>query len=166
MKTAFIDRDGTIIDNAGYVNTVEQMLAKRFVPGALEGMRRLRNLGYQIVIVSNQGGVGAGFLTEATLREINAALLGRLAEHGLYVRNFRYCPHHPEAKCGCRKPLPGMLQLAAAEDDATLCESIMIGDQDCDVVAGAAANVKLCFRVSPEGWGDLDATLAGVYGRV
>lgn len=156
MKTAFIDRDGTIIENTGFVNTVEDLLAKRFTIGAISGMKSLRARGYQLVIVSNQSVVGIGVITEATLREINAALLGRLGEHGIYVRNFRYCPHAPEAGCACRKPMPGMLLDSALEDGAELSQSIMIGDQECDMEAGKRAGVKRTILVPSSGsWQEL-----------
>lgn len=157
MKTAFIDRDGTIVQNSGFINSPQQMVQRPFVRLAIRGMQNLIDCGWQIIVVTNQGGVGAGFITESTLREINALLIGRLAERGIFLRNFRYCPHHPQAKCGCRKPLPGMLQLSAAEDDATLEESIMIGDDDCDIAAGQAAGVKATYRVGSEaGWEAFD----------
>lgn len=157
MKTAFIDRDGTIIQNTAFINTPEQMIDRCFVRGAVKGMMNLQHHGWQLVVVTNQGGVGKGFLTEPTLREINAVLIGRLAERGIKLKNFRYCPHAPEDGCDCRKPSPGMLFRSVVEDYATLHESIMIGDDDRDMECGKLAGVRACYQVTKEeGWNAFD----------
>jgi D-glycero-D-manno-heptose 1,7-bisphosphate phosphatase len=142
----FIDRDGTIIEEAGYLDRLDRVL---FYPYAFDAVRLLNRAGYAVVIVTNQAGVGRGIFGEQFVHDTHAVIASRLAEAGAAVDGFYYCPHHPEATvsryrvaCDCRKPAPGMLRKAAADLDLDLARSYAIGDKWSDVQAGEAAGTR------------------------
>lgn len=129
---AFLDRDGTIIhDRPGfYLHKPEQI---RFYRGTFEGLRALRRAGYRLVIVSNQSGIGRGFLDRAMLTRIHRRLRGALRRRGADVHAIYFCPHHPRDRCRCRKPSPLMGKRAVREMGLSLRGSVMIGDKLADV---------------------------------
>lgn len=149
MKAAFLDRDGTIIENTSYVNHIAHIAHRPWVHGAIEGMKRLQAAGYELIIVTNQGGIGAGFLREEMLERIHHVLDLRLAQEGVFLTGVFACPHHPDANCGCRKPKPGLLEIAAHECGVDLAASIMIGDSESDVAAGLAAGLRASIQLPP-----------------
>lgn len=136
-KIIFLDRDGTINKEDGYITKPDQI---RLYDGTITALKMLREMGYRIVIVSNQAGVGRGLLTEAALREVNAALLDILKAHGIEIERLYYCPHHPDAivpeykkDCECRKPKIGMIMRAAQELGVNVEGAYMIGDKLTDM---------------------------------
>ncbi len=136
-KIIFLDRDGTINKEDGYITKPDQL---KLYDGTITALKMLDEMGYRIVIVSNQAGVGRGLLTEAKLQEINAALLGTLKDHGIEIEKLYYCPHHPDAvvpeykkDCECRKPKTGMILRASAELDVRVQGAYMIGDKLTDI---------------------------------
>jgi len=147
---AFLDRDGTVVEDAHYARDVEQI---RLLPGAAEVLSDLRRRGFVIVIVTNQSGIGRGILTERDFHaqtEHLAKLLGPAAAPDATY----YCPHHPtealppyQVVCRCRKPSPGLLQQAIAELDLDPARSLAIGDKDRDLESARAAGVRVCVRV-------------------
>ncbi|GGH57290.1 histidinol-phosphate phosphatase family protein [Filimonas zeae] len=145
-KAVFIDKDGTLVKNVPYNIDPARMMVE---PGAVEALTLLQQNDYLIVVVSNQGGIAKGYFTEKDLMKANSHLAGMLAEEGVFVDAFYYCPHHPDGiiadyatKCSCRKPAPGMLLRAAQELQIDLSESWMIGDILDDVEAGHRAGCK------------------------
>ena len=151
---AFLDRDGTIVDQAGgFLNNVDQMRAVEFLPGAVDALRRLESIGYQLHIVTNQGGVGAGFITELTLCEMHLVLFERLKAEGVTISSIKSCKHKPDSGCECRKPKPGMLHSIAKRFEIDLPRSIMIGNDISDVQAGNAAGCRSFLLTR---WQDLD----------
>jgi len=133
---AFLDRDGTIIDDLGYLGDPDRI---QFIPGAIEAMRALRAAGYRLVLVTNQAGVARGLLTEEEVRRVNGRLQERLAMVGARLDGVYYCPHHPEIgppeyrrACLCRKPGPGMVERARDDLDVNLARSVIIGDHGSD----------------------------------
>ncbi|MHB1956856.1 MAG: D-glycero-alpha-D-manno-heptose-1,7-bisphosphate 7-phosphatase [Sulfobacillus sp.] len=138
-RAVFLDRDGTLIDHVPYLSRPEQI---QLLEGTVPGLRLLRSEGYQLFIVSNQSGVARGFFTLEDLAEVHAALTAELASHGIRVESTRYCPHHPDAKCLCRKPSPGLLVDLAEEYGINLVRSWMVGDQQSDVAAGKRAGCR------------------------
>jgi len=151
---AFLDRDGTIIDqSSGFLNNVDQMRFVDFLPGAVDALRRLQAIGYQLHVVTNQGGVGAGFLTELVLCEMHLVLFERLNSEGVHLSSIKSCKHKPDAGCNCRKPKPGMLHSIAQRFEIDLPNSIMIGNDVTDVAAGNAAG---CRSYLLSRWQDLD----------
>jgi len=155
----FLDRDGTIIREVGYLRSPTQV---RLLPGAAEAIRRLNQAGFAVVVATNQSGIARGLLTEEGLKLIHAALRRRLAKRGARLDAIYHCPHHPEAaapehrrRCRCRKPAPGMLLRAARELDLDLTRSFAVGDGERDVIAGLRAGcctalVRTGYRADTE----------------
>jgi D-glycero-D-manno-heptose 1,7-bisphosphate phosphatase len=139
FKAVFLDRDGTLMVDSGYPSKPEQV---RLLPGIKEGLVSLRSAGFKLVIVTNQSGIGRGFLTETDFWAVQARL-GTLLGEGLIGSTY-FCPDHPEKASDRRKPAPGMLFEAARDLDVSLGESFMIGDKESDVEAGLNAGVKAC----------------------
>ncbi len=141
-KAVFLDRDGVIIEQVeGYLDDPEGV---KLLPGAAAAIRRLREAGFAVVVVTNQAGVGYGYLTEETLNAIHARLVEALSREGAVLDGIYWCPHTPEENCPCRKPAPGMLLRAAKELGIDLSRSYMVGDMTTDIEAGKRAG---CFTV-------------------
>jgi len=126
----FLDRDGTIIEEAGYLSDPEAVV---LVPGAARGIRLLNHLGLRTVVVSNQSGVARGCFPASIVDEINKRLSLALEQEGAALDGVYYCPHLPDDGCTCRKPEPGMLLRAAGELGIDLPRSYMAGDMASDV---------------------------------
>ena len=129
-RLALLDRDGTLIENAHYLSDPAGV---RLLPGTIEGLLGLKRLGYRLVMVSNQSGVGRGYFGEAEVRAVNARMQELLAPFGAELELLLYCPHSPEEGCACRKPEPGMALEACRVLSATLEGAIVVGDSDCDM---------------------------------
>jgi D-glycero-D-manno-heptose 1,7-bisphosphate phosphatase len=144
MKPAvFLDRDGTMLEEAGYLDRLERLV---FFPFAVDAIRLLNRGGCAVVVITNQSGVGRGLYEEEFVRRAHEVVAERVTAGGGRIDGFYYCPHHPLAEieryrrvCDCRKPGPGMLRRAATELDLDLSRSIAIGDKWTDVQAGVAA---------------------------
>lgn len=132
-RYALLDRDGTIIVERHYLSDPAGV---ELLPGAAEGMKRLRELGLGLIVVTNQSGIGRGYLDEARLAEIHGRMTALLANEGVTVDGIYHCPHTPEDQCGCRKPLPGMIDAAVKELGFDSTKAFFIGDKPCDVDAG------------------------------
>lgn len=151
-KAAFLDRDGVINVDYGYVCAWEKFT---FLPGAAVALQALYRAGYQLVVVSNQSGIGRGFYTEHDLMTLNRAISAHMKdEFDTHITGFYHCPHHPTEAlgllrmvCECRKPAPGMILRAARELDLELSESLLVGDKSSDILAGRAAGVRRMFKV-------------------
>lgn len=163
----FLDRDGTIIEDAGYLDDTSGVC---LLPGAAEAIRRFRKAGYRVVVVSNQSGVARGLFDEDTLARVHARVVEALEGQGATLDGAYYCPYldGPEAKVAAyrrdselRKPKPGMLLQAARELDIDLKRSWMIGDSSSDVEAGRRAGCRT-IRVSPNGSVD-DAVVSATH---
>ncbi len=136
-KAAFVDRDGTLITDQDFLTREENI---EILPQTVEAIKLLRELGYLVVVVSNQSGVARGHLTEQRVFEINEEVFRRLEEHDARPDLFFYCPHHPDAtvkeyrlECECRKPAPGMIKMAQQIIDIDIANSVSIGDKLSDV---------------------------------
>ncbi len=132
----FLDRDGTLIRETGYLSDPDRV---ELLPGVARALRNLVEAGYPLVVVSNQSGIGRGMFTLARAHEVMARLRERLREHGVELTSIRLCPHRPEEGCACRKPRPGMLELAAEDLDLSLRDSVTIGDKWIDAATGRNA---------------------------
>lgn len=143
---AFLDRDGVLNVDHGYVHRPEQL---EWVAGAPESVRLLNEAGYYVLVITNQSGVARGFFDEAAVKSFHANMQNVLAGKGAHIDAFYYCPHHPEGTvkafamaCSCRKPRTGMLEQAARERPIDLDRSFFIGDKDADMAAAAAFKVR------------------------
>ena len=142
----FLDRDGTVLEEAGYLDRLERLA---FFPFAIDAVRLLNRGGFAVVVITNQSGVGRAMYEEAFVIRAHQVLDERVRSAGARIDAYYYCPHHPEAEvekyrldCDCRKPRPGMLRQAAADLDLDLSRSFAIGDKWTDVQAGLAAGGK------------------------
>ena len=143
---AFLDRDGVLNIDHGYVHRPDQLA---WVAGAPQAVRLLNEAGYIVIVVTNQSGVARGYYPEPAVSQFHAALQDGLRQHGAHVDAFYYCPHHPDGavpalsvRCDCRKPGAGMLRQAAAEWPIDPARSFMIGDKDDDVRAAQAFGIR------------------------
>ncbi len=142
---AFLDRDGVLNVDHGYVYRPEQL---EWIEGAPEAVRILNEAGYYVFVITNQSGIARGLYNESDLKAFHAHMQESLASHGAHIDAFYYCPHHPDGTvkafslhCRCRKPGTGMLEQAANEWSIDIGRSFLIGDRDDDVSAAAAFNI-------------------------
>ncbi|HHK60609.1 MAG TPA: D-glycero-beta-D-manno-heptose 1,7-bisphosphate 7-phosphatase [Desulfobacterales bacterium] len=156
----FLDRDGTINEQMGYINHLSRFV---LLPGVVAAIRRLNQAGVPVVVVTNQSGLARGYFPPALLDQVHAEMRQRLAEGGARVDGVYVCPHHPEAReeryrraCGCRKPRPGLLERAARELGLDLARSYMVGDRYSDVATGAAAGCRTVLVLTGYGRGDYE----------
>ncbi len=154
-KAAFLDRDGVINKDKGYVHKWEDF---EFIPGAIEGMLKLQNAGYALIIVTNQSGLARGYYSEDQYKALSDSLCLHLAQHGVTIDGIFHCPHHPEGSvpsltkiCDCRKPAPGLLIKAAIQLKLDLANSILIGDKQSDIDAAKVAGLGNAYRVNSNG---------------
>ncbi len=138
-KAAFLDRDGTINVERNYLSDPAEVA---LLPGAVAGLRRLREMGYALVVLTNQSGLARGYFTAERLEEIHARLRALLAAEGVDLDGIYVCPHGPDDACDCRKPLPGLALRAAAELGLDPKASLMIGDKIADVGLGRAIGAR------------------------
>ena len=142
---AFIDRDGVINRETGYVFQIDEF---QMLPGAVDGLQRLQDAGYLLVLVTNQAGIARGFYTQKHFERLSEHLENLLRAEGISFAGIYHCPHHPDGAveryrvvCNCRKPAPGMLLRAAEELELDLAASVIVGDKRSDIEAGRAAGV-------------------------
>lgn len=126
----FMDRDGTIAEEVGYLNHLSRF---RMFPFAAAALRRLNEAGYPVVVVTNQSGVARGYFPESLVQEVNQRMAQQLSESGARVDAVYYCPHASLGKCICRKPRTGMLEQAAREHAFDLRQSFVVGDRYADI---------------------------------
>lgn len=142
----FLDRDGTLVEEAGYLDRLERLV---FFPYTVDAVRALNIAGFAVVVVTNQAGVARGIVREAFVHEVHDHIARRLAAGGARVDGFYYCPHHPEASieafrkaCECRKPGAGMFRDAARDLGLDLAQSFVVGDRWHDLQAGRAVGAR------------------------
>lgn len=145
-RAVFLDKDGTLIEDVPY-NVDPDLI--RLQPGVPTALRALHRAGYRLIVITNQSGVARGYFAEGALTAVAARLQQLLAEAGVPLTGFYYCPHHPEGsvaryaiECACRKPQPGLLLRAAREHDLSLRHSWLVGDILNDVEAGRRAGCR------------------------
>ncbi len=138
MKRRFIvlDRDGTIIEERVYLSDPKQV---ELLPGAGQALRELSEMGFGLVVITNQSGIGRGFFDEKQLQCIHERLMQSLDREGVSLDGIYVCPHKPDDDCACRKPKLGLLRKAASELDFIPERTIVIGDKACDVDMGRLA---------------------------
>jgi D-glycero-D-manno-heptose 1,7-bisphosphate phosphatase len=149
MKLVILDRDGTINhDSDDYIKSPEEW---RPIKGSLEGIARLTQAGYRVVVATNQSGIARGLFDTRTLLAIHDTLLRALAQLGGRIDAFFFCPHAAEAGCQCRKPQPGMLLEVARRFNVSLDDTYMVGDALRDLEAAAAAGARPVLVLTGKG---------------
>lgn len=139
-KIVFIDRDGVInIDLWKYVEHWEEF---KFEPSALEALKILTDNGFDIVIVSNQAGVGDGIFTETAMWDVHEKMLETMKNHGIFIYSAQYCTHGKEANCDCRKPKTGLLERAVTGLEFDRTKTYFVGDKLSDIEAGKKFGIK------------------------
>lgn len=128
--TIFLDRDGTLNPDPGYIKSPDQF---ELFPGAAEALGRLKLAGARLILVTNQSGIARGFLSRQNLEAIHSKLAHVLGQAGVTLDGIYFCPHHPDDGCGCRKPNPGMIDQAVRELGVNLERSYVIGDHLRDI---------------------------------
>ena len=135
----FLDRDGTLIVDRGYLDNTQEI---ELLPGVGPALARIQATGLMLVVVTNQSGIGRGYFPRSMVREQHRVLSGKLREFGVTLDAVAVCPHHPQENCDCRKPRPGMLVRTAQTNGIDLASSYMIGDKSSDIEAGRAAGCR------------------------
>ncbi len=135
----FLDRDGTLIYDVGYPRDPRQV---QLLPGAGQALKKLKEQGFLLVLVSNQSGIGRGLVTAEQAEQVHQEFLSQLERYGVQLDAVYYCPHAPGEQNRCRKPSPAMLLQAAKELDLDLTRSFMVGDKASDVEAGKRAGCQ------------------------
>ena len=145
IPAVFLDSDGTINVDTGYVHKVDDF---QFIENAIEAMQSIKQMGYALIIVTNQAGIARGMYTEDQFMHLTEWMDWSLADRGVDLDGIYYCPHHPEGTveefrqvCNCRKPAPGMLLDAQKYLKIDMGNSYMVGDKLDDMLAGRAAEV-------------------------
>ena len=145
-QAVFVDRDGTINEEVGYLDRMEKL---QLIPGSAEAIRLINESGMKAVVITNQSGIARGFYDESFVEQIHSSLQDALRAEGAVIDAFYFCPHHPTAgrgeylqTCDCRKPAPGMLLRAAAELQIDLTHSWLVGDTLTDIEAARRAGVR------------------------
>lgn len=151
-RCVFLDRDGVINRDSGYVSKWEDF---EFLPGALESMKRINEAGFHLVIVTNQSGIARGYYTLDDYQKLTKKMTCSIEAAGACVLGVYFCPHLPQGRvapysieCDCRKPAPGMILRAASEHGIDLGNSIMLGDKMSDMDAATAAGIRCRYLIN------------------
>ena len=156
----FLDRDGTINEEMGYINHPDRFIV---FPYVAESIRIFNSLGFVVVVVTNQSGIARGYFPESMVLELHERLLHMMKENGAKIDAIYYCPHHPvegsgqyRQNCECRKPKPGMIVQAQKELNIDLQKSYMIGDRYKDVEFAKKVGVKSGMVMTGYGKGEYE----------
>jgi D-glycero-D-manno-heptose 1,7-bisphosphate phosphatase len=159
-RAVFLDRDGTINVEVGYLSRPEDLL---LIEGSAHAIRRLNEAGFLVVVVSNQSGVGRGYFNEEAVASVNEAMVGELARFGARLDAIYYCPHYPEAvvekyrlECDCRKPGPGMVRRAERELGIDVPDSYVVGDHRGDILLAKNVGARSVLVVTGHGADELE----------
>lgn len=131
-KAVFLDRDGTINEEVNYLHECDKM---KFIAGAEEALKLLKEKGYLLIVVTNQSGVGRGYFSVEDVDRVHEYMNEQLRAGGTEIDGFYYCPHTQEDKCSCRKPMTGLYRKAQTDFDIDMNQSYMVGDKITDILA-------------------------------
>jgi len=145
-RAVFLDRDGTLNHDSGYVHKVEEL---KLLDNVIEGLRLLKE--FKLFLVTNQSGIGRGYYTEEQFHEFNDALVETLRKEGIKIEHTKYCPHHPEDDCVCRKPSLKFLHELEQAYGLDLKTSFVIGDHPHDIEMGHKAGCKTVYMLTGHG---------------
>ncbi len=139
QRACFLDRDGVINVDEGYVGTIERF---HFIPGIFEALQKLQQRGFKLIVVTNQSGIARGYYSHEEYERLTRYMLEKFAKRGIEIMAVYHCPHHPDENCDCRKPKPGMIVRAAREHNIDLASSWLVGDTMKDIEAAQRAGIK------------------------
>ncbi len=156
----FIDRDGTINEQMGYINHISRFV---LLPGSAEAIKLLNDHGYLVIIVSNQSGIGRGYFPMELVNKVHAHMKALLERDNARVDGIFFCPHYPKGKlseystaCECRKPKTGLIKMACRDFDIDMANSYVIGDRCTDIELARNAGLKGILVKTGYGLGDLE----------
>ncbi|MFW9772371.1 MAG: D-glycero-beta-D-manno-heptose 1,7-bisphosphate 7-phosphatase [Candidatus Thorarchaeota archaeon] len=140
-KAIFLDRDGVINEEVNHLSNPDNL---QFIEGSIEALKILKDLGYLLIVITNQAGIAKGYFSEAILDEIHDKMKRILYENNVILDAIFFCPHHPDftGPCNCRKPNPGMILKARDKYNINLRESFMVGDTLNDIETGLRAECQ------------------------
>jgi D-glycero-D-manno-heptose 1,7-bisphosphate phosphatase len=147
-KVVFLDRDGVINrDSPDYIKSWPEF---EFLPGSLEAIRELTDHGYTLIVITNQSAIGRGFISVLDLEDMHRKMAAAIRRAGGDIDGVFYCPHTPQARCTCRKPLPGMIHQACRRFPIDLRHAVMVGDSPRDISCGRAAGCGRTVLITGE----------------
>ena len=150
-RAVFLDRDGTLNVDKVYLHAASDW---QWIPGAVEAIRLLNNVGLLVIVTTNQSGIARGYYDEAAVHALHTTVDAWLSEQGAHIDGYYFCPHHPDYSpiaCDCRKPASGMLLAAARAFDIDLTHSFVVGDHARDVAAGLAVGAQPILVATGDG---------------
>ena len=139
IKTIFLDRDGVINKEVGYLHKIENF---KFINGVFSSCAHFQRLGYKIIIISNQSGISRGYFNENEYQALTSWMLKQFKKNDIIILDVYHCPHGPKSTCSCRKPKPGMLEKANRTHNIDFNNSWLIGDKETDIQAAYAAGIE------------------------
>ena len=148
----FLDRDGTIAEEVGYLNHVNRF---RMYPFAAQAIRRLNDEKLPVIVITNQSGVGRGYFPESLISAVHELMTTQLAKEGAHVDALYYCPHREDEACTCRKPKPGMLESAAREHGLDLRRSFVVGDRYSEIEMAHRVGARAILMRTGYGEGEI-----------
>jgi D-glycero-D-manno-heptose 1,7-bisphosphate phosphatase len=152
-RAVFLDRDGTICEEMGYVNHVERL---RVFPYAAEAIRQLNRAQIPVIVITNQSGIARGIFTESVMQQVHKKMISELAAGGAWVDEIYFCPHKTEDACECRKPNPGMLERAAREHGLDLAASWVVSDRYADLEMAHVVGAQSILVMTGYGRGEYE----------
>jgi D-glycero-D-manno-heptose 1,7-bisphosphate phosphatase len=144
IKTIFLDRDGVINKEIGYLHEISKF---EFIDGIFDACKHFHETDYKIIIITNQSGIARGLYSEDDYNSLTTWMVGEFNSNGISILDTVHCPHHPEEKCYCRKPLPGMFLKCKDSMNINMKLSWAIGDKETDIIAAKNAGIDQTILV-------------------
>ena len=134
----FVDRDGTLIKDTGYIKDPSEI---NLLPNTIEGLKKITSLGAAVIMITNQSGISRGYFDLHQVNLLNEVLIKKLSSSGCKFAGIHICPHGPNEECNCRKPKIGLLQRASKSMNIPITRSVIVGDRETDIVTGLNAGI-------------------------
>ncbi|ODS24537.1 D,D-heptose 1,7-bisphosphate phosphatase [Candidatus Endobugula sertula] len=151
MRVAFLDRDGVINRDAGYIYKTDEF---ELTSGCIQALQILQRKGYELIIVTNQSGIARGYYSEEDYQKLTSWYRQLLADHGVFIKDVLHCPHGPDDGCPCRKPACGLFVKAAEKYTIDFDQSLVVGDKLSDIEAAKKMDIHQCYLLSTDSLND------------